>query len=85
MATGALLAFLLLVEGVLAAAPLAPPPPAAPPGASCRVGVACRAEGGRVAGVEGVGVCWRPDRRATSGASTLDVVPPDAAEEVVTI
>ena len=68
----------------MAAADLAPPPAAPPPGASCRVGVACRAEGGRVAGVEGVGVCCRPDLRATSG-SMFDVAVPEAAEVVVTI
>ena len=39
-------------------------------GTVCRVGVICRDEGGRVGraapGVEGVGVCWRPERRDTS-------------------
>ena len=74
-------AFLLLVEGVALAPPPAAPPTAPPPAGSCRVGVACRAEGGRVEGVEGVGVCCRPDRRATSG-STLDVEVPEVVPEV---
>ena len=75
-----------MVEGVALAPPPAAPPAAPPPAGSCRVGVACRAEGGRVEGVEGVGVACRPDRRATSG-STLDVVvvPEVAPEVVVTI
>lgn len=39
------------------------------PGTIWRVGVAWRADGGRVAGVFGVGVCCRPERRpATSGS-----------------
>ena len=46
------------------------------PGTIWRVGVAWRADGGRVAGVFGVGVCCRPERRpaATSGSTVVAVV-----------
>jgi hypothetical protein len=50
-------------------------------GTVCRVGVICRDDGGRVGkaapGVEGVGVCWRPERRDTScsaGSNEFDDV-----------
>ena len=76
---GVLLAFLLLfveavIEVVVLAACLvvtveADAAAAVEPGTIWRVGVAWRADGGRVAGVFGVGVCCRPERRpATSGS-----------------
>ena len=62
-------------------------------GTVCRVGVICRDEGGRVGraapGVEGVGVCWRPERRDTScsaaGSDDVLVVVVEAVVESVTI
>ena len=75
---GVLLAFLLLfVEAVIEVVVLAAclvvtvevEAAAVEPGTIWRVGVAWRADGGRVAGVFGVGVCCRPERRpATSGS-----------------
>lgn len=57
-------------------------------GTVCRVGVICRDEGGRVGraapGVEGVGVCWRPERRDTScSAAGSDDVLVEVVEAVV--
>ena len=61
-------------------------------GTVCRVGVICRDEGGRVGraapGVEGVGVCWRPERRDTScsaGSDDVLVVVVEPVVESVTI
>lgn len=62
-------------------------------GTVCRVGVICRDEGGRVGraapGVEGVGVCWRPERRDTScsaaGSDDVLVVVVGPVVESVTI
>lgn len=62
-------------------------------GTVCRVGVICRDEGGRVGraapGVEGVGVCWRPERRDTScsaaGSDDVLVVDVEHVVESVTI
>ena len=62
-------------------------------GTVCRVGVICRDEGGRVGraapGVEGVGVCWRPERRDTScsaaGSDDILVVDVEHVVESVTI
>ena len=82
---GVLLAFLLLfVEAVIEVVVLAAclvvtveaEAAAVEPGTIWRVGVAWRADGGRVAGVFGVGVCCRPERRpaATSGSTVVAVV-----------
>ena len=84
---GVLLAFLLLfvevvVVVVVVLAPaaeeagVAAADEAVEPGTIWRVGVAWRADGGRVAGVFGVGVCCRPERRpaATSGSTVVVVV-----------
>ena len=61
-------------------------------GTVCRVGVICRDDGGRVGraapGVEGVGVCWRPERRDTScsaGSDDVLVVVVEPVVESVTI
>lgn len=62
-------------------------------GTVCRVGVICRDEGGRVGraapGVEGVGVCWRPERRDTScsaaGSDDILVAVVEPVVESVTI